>query len=327
MSARDEQMNSAAAWFARMRSDARTLDDEAAFERWLAEDPENERHYLELQLLWGDVERFRDEPLIAAARRSARAESRRSAGIVGWAAGWRMPRIAAAASAAALLIAVTLLAFSPAMFNDATYKTAMGDRETVRLADGSEIVLNTDSLMRVRYRPWTREIALERGQAYFKVAHSALRPFDVRASGTRIRAIGTAFDVFVAGEVVKVTLVEGHVEVTDSRTPVATAELKVGESLDARPEGLSPIRMANVQKTTAWIQSRLIFENERLQDAVAEVNRYSPTRLVVLDDALAELRVSGVFQAGGAQSFVDALRASFDIEARRAPDGTLILVR
>ncbi len=325
--------NDATAWFARMRSDSRTLEDEAAFERWLAEDPAHERDYLELQLLWGDLDRFRDAPALAQVREAARTESQRAAHVMRWTLRLSGARFAATAAAFAAALALVFLVANPATFSDATYKTAVGDRQSVRLADGSDVVLNTDSLLRVRYRPWAREVTLERGQAYFRVAHAIVRPFDVQAGTSRIRAVGTAFDVYMHDGEVKVTLIEGRVEVTErprdeastSAPMPARAELSPGEGIAVSPAGISPVRMASVAQTTAWLEGRLVFENERLQDAVAEVNRYSPTRLVILDEGIADLRISGVFRAGRAETFVDALQSSFAIEAHRAADGTLIL--
>src|SRR5258707_8092666 len=101
--------NDAAAWFARMRSDSRTVEDEAAFERWLAEDPAHERDYLELQLLWGDLDRFRDVPALATAREAARSESERTAHVMRWTLRMSGARLAATGAAFAAALALVFL--------------------------------------------------------------------------------------------------------------------------------------------------------------------------------------------------------------------------
>jgi transmembrane sensor len=142
----------------------------------------------------------------------------------------------------------------------------------------------------------------------------------------------------VRDDTAEVTLVEGRVEVTDQSAVAQSAasssaipskrartELSVGQAVAVMPIGISDVKPVSLIKTTAWLEGRLVFENERLQDAIAEVNRYSPVRLVVIDKELAELRLSGVFRTGRAENFVESLRTSFAVEAHNAPDGTLIL--
>src|SRR5688572_3411365 len=122
----------AAAWFARMRSDVRTVDDEIAFERWLAQDPANERAYQELEGTWGDLELFRDSPEIVGARRAAVLESQRSARNFRWS--WRgKPSYALAASVAAVAIAVMVFSAQFGAYEDTVHRTAVGARESVKL--------------------------------------------------------------------------------------------------------------------------------------------------------------------------------------------------
>src|SRR4051794_5137872 len=115
-----------------MRSDARTVEDEAGFERWLAQDPANEQRYLELEFLWGDLERFRDERPIADARRTARVESLRTAGVMRLVEHWSGMRLAAGVAVGMLAIGTLLLLANPAAFNEASYRTAIGEHQTVR---------------------------------------------------------------------------------------------------------------------------------------------------------------------------------------------------
>ncbi len=315
----------ASAWFSRMRSDTRTVEDEIAFERWLAQDPAHEQEYLDLLGLWGELEGFQYSTEVVNARRAANSDSQRTANDMRVFARLAGSRRAFAGGVAFALIAIVLAFGSFGFYSDTTYKTMVGDRRTVQLSDGSEVVLNTDTLLRVAYRPWLREVTLERGQAYFKVAHAVVRPFEVQAGTSRVRALGTAFDVQMLEDSVKVTLVEGHVAVSDA-APMGV-ELNPGQAVSAQASGLTSVQTASLPKATAWLQGRLVFEDERLADAVAEINRYSPVRLVILDDALANVRINGVFRAGRAESFVDALKASFDIETQHTADGALVLRR
>lgn len=326
----------AAEWFARLHSDTRTPQLQAEFDRWIAADPAHEREYREMERLWCALTPHGRSEELRALRAEAVAESERLGR--GHRRARRFRTLRAMAAGVGVVGIAALLAVSQFPMQQARYETEPGDRHTVYLADGSEITLNTDTAVRIDFGWRTRSVVLERGQAHFKVAHAVLRPFEVEAGNGIVRALGTAFDVYRDGNGVQVTLVEGKVEVasliepaaSDARKakPVAvrkTAVLEPGEQVSITPIGVSSVRSASVPKTTAWLSGRLVFDNERLQDAALEVNRYSPVKLVVMDRELADMRISGVFRAGRAETFVDALRASYPIDVVTAADSTLVL--
>jgi transmembrane sensor len=342
MNTRQERPSEAARWFARMHDDQRTSAEEAELHRWLAQDPENERAYQRLETLWAGVEQVRNEPAVKAARAQALEESRHAM--------WQrveVPRWKLLGTAAAIVaLAVGLFFARPYVPIDRVYQTGVGDRRTFQLVDGSELTLNTDSIARVHYEFGQRIVDLERGQAHFKVAHSALRPFLVNAGRGVIRAIGTEFDVYRWRDEVKVTLVEGRIEVISAmpslqgtattETPASDevsaaqstrTEMVAGQALSLSARGVSALAPANLSRATAWLEGKLIFDNERLEDAVAEMNRYSASRIVVLDRELAELRVNGVFRTDGAAAFVEAVGSTLPVKVERASDGTLVIAR
>ncbi|MDB5973417.1 MAG: iron dicitrate transport regulator FecR [Nevskia sp.] len=322
----------AAQWFTRMRSDRRTVQDEDTFHRWLADSPEHEDAYLTLQALWSGLETHRDAPAIQHLREQALQESRSSLSR-------RHPSIARRlvipllAAAAAVIAAILVTGF--ATTQQADYRTAVGEHRTIRLGDGSELTLNTDTILRVHYTPWSRKVELQSGEAHFKVAHNPLRPFQVDAGDGQIRDLGTEFDVYKQTSGVQITLIEGQIEVRDKRPPTTgspqpeattmTATRTSGQQISLADTGLSPIRPVNISKATAWLRGLLVFDQERLADAVAEINRYATTKLRVQDPKLAELRISGVFHTDSAKAFISTLRQSFSIVTRPAPDGTLLL--
>jgi transmembrane sensor len=141
-----------------------------------------------------------------------------------------------------------------------------------------------------------------------------------------------------------VTLVEGRIEVLDRvdspagaadmpqpGTPKAAsvrstrAQMVAGQQISMSASGLSEVKPANVRQATAWLDGRLMFDKERLQDAVAEINRYSAVKLMVVDEALADLKVSGVFRTDRADSFLDAVKTSLPVQILPAADGARII--
>lgn len=323
----DTVETTAAQWFTRMRSDRRTVQDEDSFHRWLADSPEHEDAYLALQALWSGLETHRDAPAIQHLREQALQESRHSRSRHRPSSARRLtiPLLAAAS----LIAAVLVTAF--ATTQQADYRTAVGEHQTIRLSDGSELTLNTDTALHVRYTPWSRKVELQSGQAHFKVAHNALRPFQVDAGDGQIRDLGTEFDVYKQTSAIQITLIEGQIEVRDKRPSRAgspqpeAATMSAGQQISLVSAGLSPIRPVNIPKATAWLRGLLVFDQERLADAVAEINRYATTKLQVRDPRLAELRISGVFHTDSTRAFVSTLHQSFSIVTSATPDGTLLL--
>src|SRR5690606_33638330 len=92
----------------------------------------------------------------------------------------------------------------------------LGERRTETLPDGTEVVLNTDSALEMRYSKGRRYIEVKQGEAQFEVAHDASRPFVVSIGEDTVTALGTRFQVRREQGSAIVTLLEGSVEVVHS---------------------------------------------------------------------------------------------------------------
>lgn len=352
-------------WFARMRDDHRAPEDEAGLERWLAEDPAHERQYRRLEGLWEDLDAVRHDARLKALRAQTLEECRMTAAASTARASRRMGRARTAAVLAASVAGLLFvwIAGHPYLPIERTYETEVGDRQSVLLPDGSEITLNTDTRVRVRYGLRTRDVALERGQARFDVAHNSWRPFLVDAGSRTIRAVGTEFDVYRDEDEVRVALIEGKIAVTGAeplrpglaergspsgsderagiRAPAiqrnasrsahesqpASGEilLTAGQSLAFTSTGTAAAPPAPIEEATAWIHGRLIFNDRPLSEAVSEVNRYSTRKIVVLDGDLATMRVTGVFATDRVDTFLEAVQSSLPIVIQRASGDTFVI--
>lgn len=316
----------AATWFLHLRGEKCSAADRSAFEAWESE-PQNAAAYAAVEAAWALAGSGAETKEIHALLDQARRLTRRR---LPW------PGIAAAVAAAAVLgVAGTQFwSFSRDRADDAemvaapsaqppspdaaNYSTAIGERSTVTLGDGSVVFLNTNSRLRADYSAAARNVVLLQGQALFEVMEATDRPFIVTAGDRRVTALGTTFDVRLEQDSFQVTLIEGRVRVEDmdgssGKSPGGLAELEAGQQLiDSTTAGVE-VREAPVRRVTSWREGRLIFEDEPLADAVAEMNRYSTTRILLSDPALERLRVSGVFKTGQTQGFVEALVAYFPI--------------
>lgn len=171
---------------------------------------------------------------------------------------------------------------------------------------------------------------IEKGQAYFEVSRDPLRPFIVRAGPTEVRVIGTKFDVRRGDQDVAVVVSEGRVQVLPGTTePVLESTdliLLPGNAIriDYRSERLER-RVVDPELAVGWHKGIIAFDSATLAEVVDEVNRYSDKRLVITDDALKALRISGRFQVGDVSSVTFALANGFDIEARATGNDILLM--
>jgi len=109
-----------------------------------------------------------------------------------------------------------------------------------------------------------------------------------------------------------------------SPQPVVTT-LTAGEQLTVDSESQDHIRAADPERATSWRRGQVIFENTRLGDAIAELNRYSDTKIELTDPALADLRLSGGFATGRPTVFVEAITTYFPVQVAKADDRSVVL--
>ena len=192
------------------------------------------------------------------------------------------------------------------------------------LRDGSRLHLNAGSRVRVHFSRGERLLDLEAGEVLFDVAHDRSRPFRVRAGSADVIAVGTRFDVNRLATAVVVTVVEGKVDVVDAvmnasgsagvadHMPplrVAAGE-RVEVGADGQPSATQPI---DTHIATAWMRHDIAFSSKPLSDVTDELNRYLEKPIVIQDDGLRTLRISGIFNAYDAESFLAFLR-QYDVE-------------
>lgn len=316
----DELEEVAATWAVRLDRGPLSEQDQRALDTWLAGDTRRLGALVRAQAVWCDIDR------LAAMERAGIDTSLPPVRQRDWRP-WRL----AACMALALVCVGGLI--SSYLYEFAGREQArLGEIRRIVLQDGSVVVLNTDTVMQVRYRADERDIYLRKGEASFQVAHNRARPFIVHAGPVSVRAVGTSFAVRERSGGVLVTVAEGVVEVARKSGSGAGSldrrYLRRDYQLLAAPD--QPLKTTAlsdelVARELSWREGLLMFNGETMGEAVKEVNRYSPTPVVIDDPRLAQRAFVGVFQAGDAKSFATAAAAAFNARMTESPDGAIHL--
>ena len=312
--------DAAGQWLARRQGDP-SPDTERAFAAWLDADPLHRRASNLAARDWQDSMLLADSQ-VGRNRRLGRAPflMRRSTHVG-----------AASLGLAAVLGMVTVGAVrqvgpfelvSPA--EAATYRTAVGEIRTIRLADGSVVTLDTATLVRVAFTSHGRRIMLERGRARFRVVVDSRRPFTVAVPGGEVVARSTLFDVSVTERPARVSALEGSVELRSSSSGAVgpTQMLAAGERtvLDGRSR---PQRVSAAE--ARWVSGMLALDAAPLGDAVTAINRYNEVQVRLVDQRLARRPVTGAFRARNPEEFASAVAVMFDLAVDRSNPAVILL--
>ncbi len=312
----------ASAWVVRGDVSAISPDERRDLNAWLGSDERHARTYHAIQETWETLSALTSLGHLAPVEASADDPVRR----------WR-PRVghvaAAAASVAALVAALVLpqTLLAPRMTH---YSTQIAETRELRLEDGSSVTLGPQSELDIRFNGSERRVALTSGEAFFAVAHDRAHPFIVDAAPSVIRVVGTRFDVNHAGGAVQVAVAEGIVQVGDSRSAASarpTRTLHAGQRLDvARAPSLSLATPTfGGANPGGWREGRLAYENSRLADLVADVNRYYTPGIRIADDGVRDLRVTAAFKVTEIPAFFSALGGVVPVTAVESPGGAVIV--
>lgn len=352
----ERSIDEAAAWVVRLQAPDVTRNERREFQEWLVEDPSHRSTFEEVQSLSADVDllsgisRRRPEVLdpefaniveqSRAVMSNARAETRFM----------RHRRLTALAASLVLALGGVLYwgmrhevdsVASPSLPEH--YRTVVGEKRTVVLADGSVITLNTNTVLSATLTPTFRRLRLQQGEAYFDVARDLRRPFSVNAGGGVVQVVGTVFNIKHRDQEVLVTVYEGEVKIRSGRlaesapTRNATGRddegsvlvehvLSAGEQIGYGGGALQVARLKGpmLDDAAAWRYGKLIFDGESLADIVAEVQPYVPDRIVIVDPEVAEMTAGGVFDTDSSDSILNALEIALPVHVERRPGVVLL---
>lgn len=349
----DKPVEQAVDWFVRHDAGPLSVQEQAAFDDWLAAAPAHRDAFAEIERLWSEldavpadavtietvsantvpadrVSRDRQPPKRAARRLKGQGHSlpARSAKIRrrAWA-------VSVGGSAIAGLCLAVMLWLDLPMRLQADALSGVGQMETITLPDGSTAVLNTDSALAIDFTATERRVTLLRGEAEFTVVadpgtEPSGRPFRVDTGAGVSTALGTIFLARRLDGRTTITVLESRVEVAYGAPPAfqerAVLERNQQISYDAE-HGLGPVRQVDPLEAAAWRQGKLMFVDQTLGTVIDALNRYHVGRILIADADLGRIRVSGVFETEEPVAVVDALEASLGLRSTRLTDLLIVL--
>jgi len=311
-------------------------DEVEELDRWRSSSAENDRLYREYEAIWreatgADGLGYVNWDAVASARPTAadlvmgRSRQTAKAGAVGRRPGARRRRFAvAAAIAAAVLLgfmgARVLLDDTPVYAQELI--TGPQEMVTGSLGDGTVMRLAPESRVRFKDQGGGRDVWLY-GRAFFAVAHREGKRFVVNTDLGRIVVLGTRFEVESRGENLRLTVLEGTVElVYDGGRIKVTAGRVAFLSRGAAP---TVVEVADVPSLFQWMGSFLAFQNTPFRQVVAEIEAMYGITIEVHDSVLLDRVVTGWFSEQEAMEVLGVVCRV--ISAQCTFDGTTATVR
>jgi transmembrane sensor len=359
MGTRGPRMNAqiyaeASEWFAEFRDREPDAAARREFDRWLRASPEHLAAYLEIAALWNEAGtldrqgRWSAERLIAEARADqdnvVSLPTLPAASSAAAAVRLNVKRMPATATVGLFSLVVLVLAGLWLLESKGAkvYDTTIGEQRSVTLPDGSTVDLNSNSRIEMRYSERGRDIELLEGQALFNVARDPARPFVVSSGTTRVRAVGTQFDVYRKPSGTMVTVVEGRVSVLGGVRDISSTRGSAGAAAPAHTAPAAEVLLTaggqvlvtdatiqraarpNISSAVAWRQRQLVFDSASLAEVAEEFNRYNTRQLVIRDAGLRSFHISGVFSSTDPASLIRFLRERPEVQVTETASEILV---
>lgn len=291
----DPVMRKAIEWFT-LFSDGQAGDEfTEAHQRWLAAAPEHRQAYSKVQRLWSGATQIH-------ALNKRRINRRRFGKLV-------------------LLVVAGAGSYGVVKASAPEFTTENGESRLISLADGSQIRMSGGTALSITMSTTQRDVILHHGEAYFTVARGNV-PFSVYAASGRITALGTQFNIALLGDLAEVLVTEHAVKVEYTTHAVTLHE---GQKLTYAQSEISAPQVADRQVDLSWLEGRLVFIDRPLGDVVQVLNRWSATRLRIMDSQLARRPVTLIINIQDIDKVLQQLARSLPVKTRSIPLwGTLI---
>lgn len=337
-----EEINAKARrWVVLGADESMSAKERSAMQQWIAADPRHEQAYRQARRVWdgiGQLSHLRGSVRVEDLNRypfpdrghedAAGAGGRNATRVFQL---LRRPAILAPGLIAAVAMVVAVFALMPSATEFFEYGSRIGEIREIELPDGTAVTLGAYSKIRVSYSRKERAMSLDRGEAFIDAASDSERPFTVDSHFTAVLVTGTQFSMRRGVETVEIAVAEGTVRVSNAREGASDLRhltLTGGQKVSADHRGnLGPVRQVSRETVGAWRAGRFFYENTRLAEVIADVNRYSPRRIQISPMSLGDMRISGSFSGDQADQILVKLQRVLPIRVVEYGPNQLLLTR
>lgn len=205
---------------------------------------------------------------------------------------------AGVATCIAALLAIAILRWPVVTaVPQSTVRTQTGERATLRLADGSSVVLGAQSTLRYpsHFGAKSRDLYLD-GEAYFTVSHRSTHPFVVHTRHAATRVLGTAFLVksYANDSVTDVMVTEGKVALRQPDAQSSSGTTLVYGDL-AHIDDAGMITVAHdlpIERYVEWSRGHLVYRDTPLGEVIPDLEHWYGLTIVLRDPTLAKSRIT-----------------------------------
>lgn len=306
---REQALEEAALWFASLQDEQVSEQERQAWQKWLAESVWHREAWAKVDQIDREFHQLPAQRSFQALQSAGRSRRQFLYGLAG--------------AAVALPFAWHQRDILQAAWTPGTlHQTAVGERRQLALADGSQLWLNTNTLITVDERAERRQLFLLHGELYLQSSPKtqALR---INTDYGSVDMMNTELNIRLGNNSahLAVTTGEARVQLAEDTTPVTVAEkesLAFNQTRSVLTEGIS----ANDE---AWRKGYLVAENMRLEDFLKALGRYHSQGWLKCSDAVANLRLIGHYPIADTRKVLDTLAQSLPVKVRQiTPWFTLI---
>lgn len=305
----EQIIQQAANWLTRLHDEDVSDAERRAFNTWCQADPRHAVAIERMRSLWGSLDTLPAQPARIALNRAFAPQRSRTAPVVGL--------------LGVLLCGWLGLEHLPIWMAD--QRTGVGERRQVALEDGSQLQLNSNSAVDVKFDGHQRVIELLQGELWVEVAKDAQRPFVVRTDQGTASALGTRYMVKRAADgTTVVTVIESSVAVkgdAEEGVKVAAGQRSILDHGHA-----TPAQATGNLDPDAWTRGLLKVDDQPLGEVLQTLASYRHGLVRFDPKALQNLRVSGVFKLDDTAAALAALADNLPIQVEYFTD-LLVVVK
>ncbi|WP_102795069.1 FecR family protein [Bowmanella denitrificans] len=309
-------------WLIRLQEAAPDAPLKAQFSRWLNQSDAHKQAFSRIDRLWRQLGLLDNLEALTANQPAAKPLKQPGVALATW-----------LGMAAALLIVVLgwqRLPFSApvTVAQVQHFATPAKMNTTLTLEDGSQVISAGSARFSYLQDTQQRLLQMHQGTLYFDVAHNAELPFVITSGGSRVQVLGTAFEISLTHNQLRLSVQRGRVEMTalDKGKVVQKAQLTAGQQLvaDAAGHFLGNVQTFDSRQALSWLQGRLEYDGTPLADVVQELNRYLSQPVEIDADNLNTLLITASGRIDQAEQILQGLLLANDLQLEKRQARLLI---